>query len=296
MNGVLVLDKAPGVSSAGAVEKVKRALGATRAGHAGTLDPIATGVLPICLGEATKLAGYMLADDKEYVADAVLGVETDTLDRSGTVTATAEVDVTRDRVLAALAARTGEYDQIPPMFSAIKQGGVRLYQRARQGEDVERQPRRVRIDRLELVAFEPPRVRIAIACSKGTYVRSLVFDLGRDLGCGAHLTELRRTRAGLFTIEQAVPLERVAGAPLVPLARATTLPSRATPPELVDKIRSGLQLPATLIHDPPAEGVRFQLLVDGGGLLAITHVDGGKLVYDRVFRLDAPADLPQSAP
>jgi tRNA pseudouridine55 synthase len=296
LNGVLVLDKAANVSSAGAVEQVKRALGISRAGHAGTLDPIATGVLPICIGEATKIAGYMLAEDKEYIADAILGVETTTLDRAGEVTATALVEITRERVLAALAARTGEHDQIPPMFSAIKQGGVRLYHRARAGEDVPREPRRVRIDALELLELAPPRMRLRIACSKGTYVRSLVADLGRDLGCGAHLGELRRTRAGLFTIDQAVVLDAVRGAPLVPMTRAITLRAFAVPAELVDKIRSGVQLRATLWPNIPPEGERFQLVVDGGALLAIAHVDGGKLVYDRVFRLDAPGDLPQSAP
>src|SRR6478735_289656 len=144
------------MSSAGAVNKVKRALGASRAGHGGTLDPIATGVLPICLGEATKLAAYLLADDKAYEADALLGVETDTLDRTGNVIATRPCEgVTREAIESVLAKFTGEQDQVPPMFSAIKQGGVRLYHRARNGEEVERQPRRIRVDRLELLAFDP---------------------------------------------------------------------------------------------------------------------------------------------
>ncbi len=172
---------------------MKRALRADRAGHGGTLDPLATGVLPVCLGAATKLAQYLLADDKAYDAEGLLGIETDTLDRTGRVVAEHDVHVTRDALLAAIAARTGEQDQVPPMYSAIKQGGVRLYEKARAGEDVERAPRRIRIDALELLAFEPPRFRVAIACSKGTYVRSLVADLGTDVGCGAHLTELRRT-------------------------------------------------------------------------------------------------------
>src|SRR6185503_2587794 len=173
MHGVLVIDKPAGLTSAGAVEKVRRTLHLDRAGHGGTLDPIATGVLPVCVGAGTKLAQFLLADDKAYEAEAVLGVETDTLDRTGRVVAERAVDVTRDQIVAALARHLGEQTQIPPMYSAIKQGGVRLYDRARAGHEVERAPRPIRIDRLELLAFEPPRFRIAIACSKGTYVRSL---------------------------------------------------------------------------------------------------------------------------
>src|SRR5690242_19342832 len=155
MNGILVLDKPAGMSSASAVDAVKKRLGAARAGHGGTLDPLATGVLPICLDEATKLAQYLLADDKAYEAELLFGVETDTLDRTGTVTATREVAVTGEQFLAALAKRTGEQDQIPPMFSAIKQNGKRLYRHARAGIEVEREPRRIRIDALELLHFDP---------------------------------------------------------------------------------------------------------------------------------------------
>src|SRR5262249_55654900 len=161
----------------------------------------ATGVLPMAIGAATKLASFLLAEDKAYIADAVLGVATDTLDRTGAVVAEqpwAHVD--EDAVRRALSARVGEHDQVPPMYSAIKVGGIRLHEGARAGEDVPRAPRRVRIDRLELVAFEPPRVRVAIACGKGTYVRSLIADLATDLGTVAHLAELRRTRAGRFDI------------------------------------------------------------------------------------------------
>src|SRR5262245_10137393 len=187
VHGVLVLDKPGQMSSAAAVDKVKRALGADRAGHGGTLDPLATGVLPICLGAATKLAQFLLADDKAYEATGVLGIATDTLDADGRVVAERPVDVDETALRDAIARFRGERDQVPPMFSALKQGGVRLYERARAGEEVDRAPRRVRIDQLELLAFEPPRFRIAVGCSKGTYVRSLVADLGTALGCGAHL-------------------------------------------------------------------------------------------------------------
>lgn len=287
MHGILVVDKPTGVSSAQAVERVKRALRVRRAGHGGTLDPLATGVLPVCLGAATKLAQYLLADDKAYVADGLLGVETDTLDRTGRVLAERPVSITRDQLLAAIARRTGEQDQIPPMYSAIKQGGVRLYERARAGEEVERAPRRIRIDRLELVAFDPPRFTVEIACSKGTYVRSLVADLGTDLGCGAHLTELRRTRSGRFSIEQAVPLDRVGQAGvdlrehLIPMSAATELPSVTVPAELEGRIRTGVQLPVEALTSEDLE--QFQLLDSGGRLLAIVRAQGGRIAYDRVF-------------
>ena len=279
-----MLDKPAGMSSAAAVERVKRELGARRAGHAGTLDPIATGVLPICLDEATKLAGYLLADDKAYEAEAVLGVETDTLDRTGAVVATRPIaGVTRERALAAIAARTGEHDQLPPLYSAIKQGGVRMYRRARAGEQVERAPRRVRIDRLELLAFEPPRLRLAIACSKGTYVRSLVADLGADLGCGAHLGELRRTRSGVFAIADAVAIDAIATAPLVGLVDATGLPIVEVAGAQVPRVRSGVQMPPAELAVPPANYERFQLVDEARALVAIAHVEAGRVVYDRVF-------------
>ena len=283
MNGVLVIDKPAGLSSAAVVARVKRALAVDRAGHGGTLDPIATGVLAVCLGAATKLAQYLLADDKGYEADALLGVETDTLDRTGAVTAEHPVAVTREAVLAALARRTGEHEQVPPMYSAIKQDGVPLYARARAGETVERAPRTVRIRSLELLAFEPPRFRIAIACSKGTYVRSLVADLGSDLGCGAHLTELRRTRSGRFTLADAVPLEAVAelaAARLIAPSAALSLPVVRVPDALVPRIVAGQQLPVTVLGTTESH---FQIVGPAGELRAVAHAEDGRVVYERVW-------------
>jgi tRNA pseudouridine(55) synthase len=305
IDGVLVLDKPAGLSSAGAVDRVKRTLGANRAGHGGTLDPIATGVLPVCLDAATKLAQYLLADDKAYEAEGLLGITTDTLDRTGRVIAERPVRVTEAALRAALARRLGEQGQVPPAFSAIKRGGVRMYHRARAGHEVELAPRQIRIDRLELLAFDPPRFRVAVACSKGTYIRSLVADLGEDVGCGAHLAELRRTRSGRFRIEDAIPLDRVApgavAAHLVPLTAATGLPTIAVAAEHVGPVRSGLQLPLAALGaalparagaapapapvEPaePADAPRFQLVDPAGRLLAIAHARGGRVVYDRVF-------------
>jgi tRNA pseudouridine55 synthase len=288
IHGILVLDKPAGMSSATVVERVRRALGAQRAGHGGTLDPIATGVLPICLGAATKLAQFLLADDKAYIADGVLGVETDTLDRTGRVVARRSAAVSRDALVAALAAHTGGQTQIPPMYSAIKQGGVRLYDRARAGEEVERAPRPIRIDRLELLAFEPPRFQIAIACSKGTYVRSLVADLGAAVGAGAHLSELRRTRSGRFAIEQALSIEQLAdrladglaGVALVPPEQALALPGATVAAARIAQVVSGLQLPVSTWG---VNASQFQLFDESGRLLAVAHDEAGRTVYDRVF-------------
>jgi tRNA pseudouridine55 synthase len=281
VHGVLVIDKPAGMTSANVVENVRRTLGLERAGHGGTLDPIATGVLPVCVGAGTKLAQFLLADDKAYEAEGVLGVETDTLDRTGRVVGERTVDVTRDALVAVLAAHLGDQTQIPPMYSAIKQGGVRLYDRARAGEDVARTPRAIRIERLELLGFEPPRFRIAIACSKGTYVRSLVADIGSALGAGAHLAELRRTRCGRFSIEQAVTLDQLADARLIPLEDATDLPRVTVARAQVAQVYSGVQLPVAAFG---ADGLeRFQLLDEDGRLLAVAHPLGGRTVYDRVF-------------
>lgn len=279
-----MIDKPTGFSSAAIVDKVKRALRADRAGHGGTLDPLATGVLPVCLGAATKLAQYLLADDKAYDAVGVLGVETDTLDRTGRVTAERPAEVSEAALREVLARRLGVQRQLPPMYSAIKQGGKRLYDLARAGEEVERAPREIRIDRLELIAFEPPRFTVAIACSKGTYIRSLVADIGTELGCGAHMAELRRTRSGRFAIEQAVTLEQLAeidlAQHLVSLVDATGLPRIEIDDAMVHLVRSGVRVPATTVS---SEGMdRFQL-VRGGELIAIAHVEHERLHYDRGF-------------
>jgi tRNA pseudouridine55 synthase len=285
VHGVLVVDKPSGLSSATAVDQVKRVLGVKHAGHGGTLDPLATGVLPICLGAATKLAQYLLADDKAYEATGFLGVETDTLDRTGRIVAEHPADVSEAALRAALAKRIGEQDQVPPMYSAIKQGGVRLYHRARAGEKVERAPRRIRIDELALLAFEPPQFRIAIACSKGTYVRSIIADLGSDLGCGAHLAELRRTRSGRFRIELATRLENLSAldlsTALIPLGRATDLPSVVVKAESLGPIRSGVQVPVESLTTE--NHTLFQLVDEQGRLVAIVHPRDGLVIYDRVF-------------
>lgn len=286
LHGVLIIDKPRGMTSAAVVGEVRRRAEIASAGHTGTLDPIATGVLPVCVGTATKLAQWLTAEDKAYEATIELGVETDTYDVEGAVTARAPEAAARvdraaiEAVLAALAQTT---EQVPPMHSAIRQGGVRLHELARAGVLVERAPRSVRFARLEMLWFEAPRARIAIACSKGTYVRSLVRDLGRELGCGAMLTELRRTASGRFTIDRAIPLEAItspmsAAARLIPAAEAIGLPELTVPEDRLRDVLDGRELDCSGL----APGM-FQVLGSDRRVLAICERVGSTMRYHRVL-------------
>jgi tRNA pseudouridine55 synthase len=295
LNGILVVDKPKGPTSARVVAQVKRALGAPKVGHTGTLDPMATGVLPLCIGGATRIAQFLLADDKAYEGELVLGIETDTLDAEGEITArdpegAAAIDEAALR--RALEVRLGESMQRPPMFSALRKDGVRLHELARRGEQVERPARPIRIDAVELLSFDPPRARFAVACSKGTYVRSLVDDIGRDLGCGAHLGALRRTRSGRFTLADAVALDdltpELGAARLVDLAVALDhLPAVPIPTSRVGQVADGLRLSWKQISNDDEPLGTFRLLDGDGRLRALAHLDGGVLTYDRVLQVDA---------
>lgn len=206
LSGMLLLDKPTGMTSNQALQRVKRHLQICKAGHTGSLDPIASGLLPLCLGEATKLAQFVLEMDKRYWAQFRLGVSTDTYDTEGRVTATRPVTVDPAQIAQALQRFNGTIAQVPPMYSALKVAGRRLYARARAGEVVERTPRTVTIYALEMLSFSGDLLEIAVTCSRGTYIRSLAHDLGEALGCGAHLTGLRRETVGGFSLAQAVPL------------------------------------------------------------------------------------------
>ncbi len=208
MDGILNVNKPAGLTSFRVVAAVRRASGEKRVGHAGTLDPDATGVLPVCLGKATRVVEFLSDTSKSYRATVRLGAATDTYDASGTVTAEHDPSgVTREQVVAALAPFRGRIQQTPPMFSALKTAGRPLYRLAREGKTVERKSRAVTISRLELTGWDPPELTLELDCSRGTYVRSLAHDLGQALGCGAHLSGLVRTRVGTFTLEDAVTLE-----------------------------------------------------------------------------------------
>lgn len=212
VHGVLVLDKPRGFSSNAALQKVRWLLNAEKAGHTGSLDPLATGVLPLCFGEATKFSQYLLDADKGYSTVAQLGVTTTTGDAEGEVLERRAVAVDEAAIQTALPAFRGQIEQIPPMYSALKRDGQPLYKLARAGEVVEREARSVTIARLELLALQEDRATLEVACSKGTYVRTLVEDLGARLGCGAHVAELRRTQAGPFGLAQAISLEELEAA------------------------------------------------------------------------------------
>lgn len=206
--GFYVIDKPAGITSHDVVSRVRRILGTRRVGHTGTLDPFATGVLPIAVNDGTKVIPFLDEGVKCYDALLRLGVVTDTLDMTGTVLRQGEwSSVDRDAFRAVAAAFTGSISQLPPMYSAVKQGGQPLYRLARQGIEVQRSPRQVEIHSLELVSFRPPFVRLLVTCSRGTYIRSLADDIGSALGCGASLQELRRVASGPFLLSAAVSLE-----------------------------------------------------------------------------------------
>ena len=207
ISGVLLIDKPAGPSSNAVLQRAKRLLGAARAGHTGTLDPLASGLLVIALGEATKFSGGMLDADKSYRAQLRLGERTETGDAEGAVVSRAEVKISRKELLAALDRHRGEIEQLPPQYAAIKYRGRPLYAYARRGEHVPRAARRVAIRRLELEGFEGNTVGLFVECSKGTYIRALAEDIGADLGCGAHLAALQRTAVGPFALREAMTLE-----------------------------------------------------------------------------------------
>lgn len=257
MNGFLVVDKPPGKTSHDVVAMCRKRLGVGRIGHAGTLDPDATGVLVLGIGRATRLLQFLAGDDKEYVALAAFGVETSTQDASGDVVAEADASALTRGVLDALLPRfTGEIEQTPPMVSAVKVGGERLYRKALRGEDVERQPRRIAVHSLVCESFEPgprARARLRVSCSKGTFVRTLVHDLGRAAGIGAHVAELRRTASGAFRLADAIGVEEVSVASVRAMEEAVaSYPSIRVDEAGARALVQGKTLPAAGIDGPYA--------------------------------------------
>lgn len=248
VNGVLLLDKPVGFSSNDALIKAKRVLNAKKAGHTGTLDPFATGLLPLCFGEATKFSQDLLESDKTYLATVHLGITTTTGDTEGEAVETKPVDVTLDQIEAALARYRGPILQTPPMYSALKRDGKALYEYAREGIVLEREARPVTIHALTLVAYDAPFLKIAVTCSKGTYVRVLGEDIGAALGCGAHLNALRRTEVGPLTIEGMITLDDLLAHPdplslLQPVdALLSSFPALELRPELARRFLQGQRL------------------------------------------------------
>ncbi|HKE14386.1 MAG TPA: tRNA pseudouridine(55) synthase TruB [Kofleriaceae bacterium] len=299
-SGVLVVDKPAGITSRGAVAEVGRRLDTRRAGHAGTLDPMATGVLVVCLGEATKIAGLLVADDKSYDGELELGRETDTLDADGQVVRERIAEaaaVDRAALAAAMAALVGDIEQVPPMYSAVRQAGRRLHELARAGQEVERAARAVTVRRfdllaLDLLSFGAPRASFAVDCSKGTYVRSLVADVGEALGCGAHLTALRRTRSGGFGLDRALALADVSrdtvalpGRLVDPADALVHLPRIGLTPDQAAAVAHGKPLSWQDLSPAEAPAGPVCMLAPGGKLLALVEVEGLRIRYRRVFPL-----------
>lgn len=267
-----MIDKPAGMTSHDVVAILRKRLGEKRVGHAGTLDPDATGVLVLGLGRATRLMRFIEVHEKEYVADVIFGAETATQDASGTIIAEADASaLTRQDVERAAAGFVGDIDQIPPMVSAVKVGGERLYKKARRGEDVERVSRRVRIHDLRLEGFDPgprARARLRVRTSPGTYIRTLAHDLGRALGVGAHIAELRRTRVGGFTEASAVPLDAVSAGDVRPMLDAVAAyPRRSVDADAARAVTQGKPLPAFGVDGAYA-------LVGPAGLVAMSEDRG----------------------
>jgi tRNA pseudouridine55 synthase len=274
MNGVLVVDKPAGWTSHDVVAHVRRLTGIRRVGHAGTLDPMATGVLVLGLGPATRLLGYLSGADKEYLVGVRLGATTSTDDATGETLSTADPSgVTDDALHAAMARFVGELDQVPPSVSAIKQQGERAYRRARRGEQVTLPARRVRVDVFELLDRRGADLDLRVVCSAGTYVRALARDLGAALGIGAHLTALRRTRSGAYDLTAARPLDPPLDPVPIAVAAAAAFPRIDLAAEDASRLAHGRPL---AVHAPDDEGPVAAFAPDGS-LIALVAVVAGRL-------------------
>ena len=231
MEGVLLVDKPIGLTSHDVVYHLRRKLQMKKIGHAGTLDPMATGVLVMLIGKATRISQYLISVDKVYEGEATLGVVTDSQDAQGEVMETNPVPaLTEAGVRETMKTFLGDQYQMPPMHSAIKIGGVPLYKMARKGEEIEREPRFIRIASFELTSFAPPKLTFTVHCTKGTYVRTIAHDLGKKLGSGAHLSALRRTGSGKFTISQCLPLDQIEALSLPEIEKRLIPVYEAAPP------------------------------------------------------------------
>lgn len=282
-DGVLVIDKPAGMTSHDVVDRVRKVLKTKKVGHAGTLDPDATGLLLVGIGKATRFLAYAQAGPKRYLAAARFGVTTTTQDASGEVTETSDETVTDDQVRGVLDAFTGVIQQIPPMVSAVKVGGERLYAKARRGEDIERAPRTVTIHSFELRAFDAAEqnARFDVTCSGGTYVRTLIHDLGQTLGVGAHMTSLRRTETSGFSLEDAVALDAVGEDALRPLLEAVRpLPKIKLDPEAAADVGHGRALRGDIAPDLDEDNPAALTFDDE--LVAVYRRVGDRLVPDRV--------------
>ena len=297
INGVVLIDKAPGMTSNDVVQKAKRLFFASKAGHTGALDPLATGVLPICFGESTKFSQYLLDSEKTYESEFTFGVTTATADSDGEVlTSTDTSSLSKEDIENAIEKYRGDIQQIPPMYSALKKDGQPLYKLARAGVEVEREARPVTIFSYELLAFEPgekAKARVRIHCSKGTYIRSLAADLGDDLGCGAHVSSLRRTATGDFKIESALTLDaltemrgedlaEVLDEQLLPVdAPVSQLPAMELDDDSAFYFSRGQAVMDTQVYRIAEEGGTVRVFRTGGAFLGLGEVTDDGCVTPR---------------
>jgi tRNA pseudouridine55 synthase len=278
VSGVLVIDKPIGMTSHDVVQIIRRGTGIRRAGHTGTLDPRASGVLVVLIGPAVRLSEYVSASDKRYQATIRLGSSTDTYDAEGVVTSSGSIEnITEEQFVDTLQTFIGEIEQVPPPYSAVKVQGRKAYEMAREGEEVELAPRKIQVYSLDLLEWDSPEAVVDVFCSSGTYVRSLANDLGAALGCGAHLVGLRRTKSGRFTLRDAVPLRRLQESftagnwykYLIPAAEALgDWPSVELDADQVELIRHGHRVPAGPDSEDWARGISEQ-----GDLVALLELD-----------------------
>jgi tRNA pseudouridine55 synthase len=290
LNGILLIDKPEGLSSAAVVRLVKKALALEKIGHLGTLDPFASGLLPLCIGTGTKIAQFLMVERKAYTGAIRLGVETDTLDVTGAVTRVAPVPSYQQETLRDLEQRfLGDYRQTPPMYSALKRNGVPLYKLARRGVVIEREPRTVHIEHFSLAPLAHDTLTFAVTCSKGTYVRVLAADLGAALGCGAHLLSLRRTQFGEFSLIAALPLQSVLQG--AELGSALLSPTQAMrryrawriSPELATKLRQGQQAALRSLPSATSSSEIASLLDANDELVAVVDNHKGQWRLVRVL-------------
>ena len=290
MNGIILVDKPIGKTSHDMVYLVRRLTGIKKVGHTGTLDPDATGVLPVCIGKATKVCDMLTASDKRYTAELILGKTTDTQDASGNVLTESEVNVTAESVHNIIEEFIGEIEQIPPMFSAIKKDGKKLYELARKGITIEREPRKVAIHSIDIldINLEMNSITIDVACSKGTYIRTLCEDIGNRLGCGAYMNTLRRTMSGGFDIKDCHTVEN-----LREIAEDGKLEDALIPTDsvfeayekvvlddfLAGKLKNGIKIRKSGL----CEGNKYRVYSKDGEFLSISEYNGAELVLDKAF-------------
>lgn len=285
MNGIIIVDKPSGKTSHDIVSMMRRIYKTRRVGHTGTLDPMATGVLPICIGNATKAADMLTAADKKYSAVLKLGVTTDTLDIEGTILEERNVNVTENDIRNTIASFEGEIEQFPPMYSAVKQNGKRLYELAREGKVVEREKRKIKIFSIDIKEIELPYIKIDVHCSKGTYIRSLCDDIGSKLGCGAIMTQLRRTETAGFAIDEAHTIDEIENLenPEQLLIETDELFKEYNKIKLNEKQEKSILNGVRMTWRNGTEGKYYRLYSHNDKFLCISQIKEGRLVLIKSF-------------